>query len=186
MIETLDLKPGITIELDGRVMQVVSAERHKTVGRGAGMVRTKLRDIETGNVYEKTFRSTEKVAEAYVQSREYQYLYNDGTSYYFMDNETYEQVQLTTEQVGAQGPWLKEGETLKLSTYQDKLIGIQLPNTVERRVVKTDPGVRGDTAQGGTKPAMIEGDITVDVPLFIAVGDVISVHISTAEYAGRA
>ncbi len=186
MIETLDLKPGVTIELDGRVMQVISADRHKTVGRGAGMVRTKLKDIENGNVYEKTFRSTEKVAEAYVERREHQYLYSDGENYYFMDNETYEQVQLTAEQIGEQRQWLKEGEAVTLTTYQGKLIGIELPNVVERRVVKTDPGVRGDTAQGGTKPAVIEGGVTVEVPLFIEVGEVVSVYTGTREYAGRA
>ncbi len=185
MILTLDLKPGHTIELDGRVMQVVSAERHKTVGRGAGMVRTKLRDIHTGNIYEKTFRSTEKVADAFVEHREHQYLYNDAASYYFMDTENYEQVQLVAEQVGQQSRWLKEGETVTLTTYQGRLIGIKVPNTVDRQVEKTDPGVRGDTAQGGSKPAVIEGNVTVDVPLFIEVGDAIRVDTNTAEYVGR-
>lgn len=185
MILTLDLKPGMTIELDGRVMQVTSLERHKTVGRGGGMVRTRLKDIETGNVYEKTFRSTEKVAQARVERRDHQYLYNDGVNYYFMDTETYEQVQLSPEQVGEQAKWLKEGETVNLTTYEGKLVGIEVPNAVERRVVRTDPGVRGDTAQGGTKPALIEGGVTVDVPLFIDQDDMIRVDTSTVEYVSR-
>ncbi len=186
MVSPLDLKSGVTIELDGRVMQVVSAQRHKSVGRGGGMVRTKLRDVATGRVYDKTFRSSEEVTKAFVHRREHQYLYSDGQTYYFMDTDSYEQVGLVQQQVGDQAAWLKEGETVLLTTHEGKLIGIDLPKIVERRVVKTDPGLRGDTAQGGSKPAVIEGDVTVDVPLFIEPGELIQVDTETTRYVGRA
>ncbi len=185
MILANDLKPGRTIALDGRVMQVLSAENFQPVGRGGGLVRTKLKDVEGGGVFEKTFRSDEKIETAHVQRRPHQYLYSDGQYYHFMDNESYEQVQLSKEDLGEQHLWLKEGENVTFVSYENKLIGVEVPNTVDRRVVKTDPGVRGDTATGGEKPAVIEGGATVMVPLFISVDDVIRVDTRTGKYVER-
>jgi len=185
LISAVELRPGRTIELDGRVMQVLSAENFQPVGRGGGLVRTKLKDVENGGVFEKTFRSDGKIETAHIQRRDHQYLYSDGQYYHFMDNESYEQMQLSLEDLGDQRVWLKEGEKVTLVSHESKLIGVEVPNTVDRRVVKTDPGVRGDTATGGDKPAVIEGGATVTVPLFIGIGDVIRVDTRSGEYVER-
>ena len=185
MISANDLRPGRTIDLNGRVLQVLSAENFQPVGRGGGLVRTKLKDVAGGGVFEKTFRSDEKIETAHVQRREHQYLYNDGEYYYFMDNESYEQVQLAKGDLGGQDVWLKEGETVTLVSYEGQLIGVEVANTVDRRVVKTDPGVKGDTATGGEKPAVIEGGATVTVPLFVNVGDVVRVDTRSGDYVER-
>jgi len=185
LISAVDLRPGRTIDLDGRVMQVLSADNFQPVGRGGGLVRTKLKDVESGGVFEKTFRSDEKIETAHVERRDHQYLYSDGQYYHFMDNQSYEQIQLSPEDLGDQHVWLKEGENVTLVNYEEKLIGVEVPNTVDRRVIKTDPGVRGDTATGGDKPAVIEGGATVTVPLFIGVDDVIRVDTRTGEYVER-
>ena len=148
-------------------------------------MRTKLKDVEGGGVFEKTFRSDEKVEPARVERREHQYLYSDSQYYHFMDSESYEQVQLSKDDLGEQLLWLKEGENITLVSYEDKLIGVEVPNTVDRRVIKTDPGVKGDTATGGDKPAVIEGGTTVTVPLFIGVDDVIRVDTRSCEYVER-
>lgn len=179
------LRPGRTIDLNGRVMQVISAENFQPVGRGGGLVRTKLRDVEGGGVFEKTFRSDEKVEPARVERREHQYLYSDGQYYHFMDSESYEQVQLSEDDLGEQHLWLKEGENVTLVSYEGKLIGVEVANTVDRRVIRTDPGLRGDTATGGEKPAVIEGGATVTVPLFIDVGDVVRVDTRSGDYVER-
>ncbi len=185
MVATSDFKPGLTIELDGHVYQIVTSEHHKP-GKGQAVVRTKLRDIKTGNVFSKTFRSGEKVPRAHVERSSNQYLYNDGAKYYFMDNESYDQVELTADQVGELAQWLKDGEDVEIVTYEGDLIGIEVANTVIREVTQTDPGLRGDTATGGTKPAVIEGGATVTVPLFIDVGTKIKVDTRSGEYVERA
>lgn len=184
MITPNDFKPGLTIQLDGRVLQVLSAEHHKQ-GRGDAIVRTKLRDVETGDTFQKTFRSNESIERAHIERRDYQYLYSTGDSYVFMDMEDYEQRELTREILGDNIKWLKEGETVQLALYEGKIIGIEVPKAVERRVIQTDPGLRGDTAQGGSKPATIEGGAVVSVPLFVQIGDVIRVDTATGEYVGR-
>ncbi len=185
MISAIELSPGRTIELNGRVMQVISAENFQPVGRGGGLVRTKLKDVEGGGVFEKTFRSDEKVEPARIERRQHQYLYSDGQYYYFMDSESYEQVQLSENDLGEQHLWLKEGENVTLVSYEDKLIGVEVANTVDRRVIRSDPGIRGDTATGGDKPAVIEGGATVTVPLFIDVDDVVRVDTRSGEYVER-
>jgi len=179
-----DFKPGLTIELDGRVLQVVSADHHKQ-GRGDAIVRTKLRDVESGDTFQKTFRSNETIERAHVERRDYQYLYSTGSAYVFMDTEDYEQRELTRELLGDNVRWLKEGETVRLALYAGKIIGLDVPKTVDRRVTQTDPGLRGDTAQGGSKPATIEGGAVVTVPLFVQTGDVVRVDTDTGEYVTR-
>jgi elongation factor P len=134
---------------------------------------------------EKTFRSGERVERALVERREATYLYSDGQAYYFQDNETYDEVVLSPEQVDEVKGWLKEGESLFLVQFEGRLIGLEMPNTVERQVIRTDPGLRGDTASGGSKPAVIEGGITVQVPLFVSEGDIIKVDTRTGEYVER-
>lgn len=185
MISTSDFKPGLTIELDGHVYQIVTTEFYKP-GKGQAVVRTKLRDIRTGNVFAKTFRSGEKVERARVERTQNQFLYSDGSKFYFMDNESYEQVEVPAAQVGELAKWLKEGEDVALVTYEGQLIGIEVPNTVIREVVQCDPGLRGDTATGGTKPAVVEGGATVTVPLFIQQGDRIKIDTRSGEYVERA
>ncbi len=185
MLSAGDLKPGRTIDLEGRVLQVVSAETFQPVGRGRGLVRTKLKDVESGGVFEKVFRSDQKIEAAHVQRRDHQYLYSDGQNYHFMDTESYEQIQLSAQDLGEQRGWLKEGEAVAIISYEGKMLGIDPPKAVERRVVKTDPGVKGDTATGGDKPAIIEGGAKVTVPLFVDEGDVIRVDTSTGAYVER-
>lgn len=184
MISTNDFKSGLTIELDGHVYQVISSEHHKP-GKGQAVVRTRLRDVETDNVFNKTFRAGEKVEQAHVDRDRMQFLYHQDERYFFMDEETYEQSMFTREQLGGKAKWLKEGETVEITRYEGKLLDVEPPKTVEREIIRTDPGVRGNTAQGGTKPAVIEGDITVDVPLFLNQGDVIRVDTRNGEYLER-
>jgi len=184
VIAVNDLKPGLTIELDGQVYQVISSEHHKP-GKGQAVVRTRLRDIETGKVFNKTFNAGVKVQRAHVERRNVQYLYSQGNMYYLMDTENYEQIEISRNQIADVVPWLKEGEVVHMASYQGKLLGLEPAHVVERVITKTDPGVRGDTAQGGTKPAMIEGGVTVTVPLFVNQGDVIKVDTTTGEYIER-
>lgn len=184
MISTSDFKTGLTIELDGRVYQIVNTEFHKP-GKGQAVVRTRLRDVETGNVFAKTFRSGEKVEPARVERREMQYLYATGSAYVFMDLENYDQVELSEEQVGEQAKWLKDGESVWFIKHNNNILGLEVANTVDRRVTRTDPGIRGDTAQGGTKPATLEGGHVVTVPLFINQDDVIRVDTRSGEYVTR-
>jgi len=184
VITTADFKPGLTIELDGEVYQIMRVDHIKS-GRGAAVVKTKLRNARTGSIIEKTFRSGERVERAIVEHREALYLYTDGDSYHFQDAETYDDITLTAEQIGDLAGWLKEGETLTLLQFEGQLIGIELPQTVEREVVKTDPGLKGDTVSGGSKPATIEGGVVVQVPLFINEGDVIKVDTRSGEYVER-
>lgn len=184
MISTSDFKPGLTIELDGKVYQIVTTEFHKP-GKGQAVVRTRLRDMETGNTFAKTFRSGEKVEPARVERKEMQFLYATGDTYVFMDLESYDQVELTQEQVADQAMWLKDGESVWFVSHNGRILGIDVANTVDRRVVRTDPGVRGDTAQGGTKPATVEGGAVVTVPLFIDQDEIIRVDTRSGEYVTR-
>lgn len=184
MISPNDFRPGLTIELDGRVLQVLSADHHKQ-GRGDAIVRTKLRDLENGNIFQKTFRSNESIEKAHVDRRDFQFLYTTGEGFVFMDTETYEQRELDKETLGDRVKWLKEGENVQFALYQGKIVDMEVPKTVDRRVVQTDPGLRGDTAQGGSKPATIEGGAVVQVPLFVNKGDVLRVDTQTEQYVSR-
>lgn len=184
MIDVNDLRPGVTFELDGEVWIVISF-LHVKPGKGSAFVRTKIRNIETGNVIEKTFRAGEKVKEAYVERKEFQYMYNDGATYYFMDNKSYEQIELPEEFIGDEKYYLKEGMNIQVLYYKDRAIGIELPNYVDLEVVETEPGFKGDTAQGGSKPAVLETGLKIQVPLFIEKGEIIRVDTRTGEYLER-
>jgi elongation factor P len=185
MISTNDFRTGLTIEVDGDIFTVVDFQ-HVKPGKGSAFVRCKLKNLRTGGVVERTFRAGEKLPRAHLEHREMQYLYRDGDSYALMDNETYEQISLSGEQLGDNVKYLKENMNIYLLTYAGSLIGVELPNTVELQVVATDPGIRGDTATGGTKPATLETGLIIQVPLFIDVGTVIRVDTRTGEYLERA
>ncbi|GAW94147.1 elongation factor P [Calderihabitans maritimus] len=184
MISVNDFRTGLTIELEGEVYTVIEF-LHVKPGKGAAFVRSKLKNLRTGAVVERTFRAGEKVPRAHVDRREMQYLYNDGENYVFMDMENYEQISLHKEQLEDSIRFLKDNMVINVLLYQGKTIGIELPNSVELKVVETEPGIRGDTASGGSKPATLETGAVVQVPLFINVGDVIKVDTRTGEYIER-
>jgi len=180
-----DFKPGLTIELDGRVLQVVSSEHHKQ-SRGQAIVRSRLRDMKTGELFSKTFRSNEPLETAHVDRTPHQFLYAQGEDVFvFMNTEDYDQIELTSEQIGDATKWLKEGETISLVTWEGAFVDMEMPKAVERRVIQTDPGLRGDTAQGGTKPATIEGGVVIQVPLFVHQGDLLRVDTASSKYVTR-
>jgi elongation factor P len=184
LVSTNDFRTGLTIDLDGEAYQVVDFQ-HVKPGKGSPFVRSKLKNLRTGAVIEKTFNAGEKIPRAHVERREVQYLYNDGGTYYFMDMENYDQVPLTAEQLGEAVNFLKENLTLHIVLYQGKSIGVDLPNYVELKVIDTTPGIRGDTATGGTKPATLETGYVVQVPLFVNVGDVLQIDTRTGLYLKR-
>ncbi len=185
MISTADFKNGLTIELDGEVYLIVEYQ-HVKPGKGGAFVRTRLRNLRTGNVFDKTFRSGAKVEQARVERKRMQFLYHTGDSYYLMDLDSFDQLELSAKQIGDERRYLKENEEVFVTSYRGDLLGVELPTSVERAVVRTDPGIRGDTATGGSKPAVIEGGATVQVPLFINEGDVVKVDTRTGEYLSRA
>ena len=184
MISTNDFRTGLTVEIDGDVCAVVDFQ-HVKPGKGSAFVRCKLKNLRTGGVVERTFRAGEKLP-AHLERREMQYLYKEGDSFVLMDNETYEQASLSGEQLGDNVKYLKENMNLYLLTHNGNLIGVELPNTVELQVVAADPGIRGDTATGGTKPATLETGLIIQVPLFVDVGTRIKVDTRTGEYLERA
>lgn len=185
MISTNEFKTGLTIEIDGDVYQVVEFQ-HVKPGKGAAFVRSKIRNMRTGAVVEKTFNAGEKIPRARIDRREVQYLYGDGNEYNFMDMETYDQMSLTKENLGDAIKYLKENMTIKLLMYNGKSIGVDLPNFVELEVVETEPGIKGDTASGGSKPATMETGYVVQVPFFINIGDVLQIDTRTGQYIKRA
>lgn len=184
MISTNDFRVGLTIELDGEVWQVMEFQ-HVKPGKGAAFVRSKLRNLRNGNIQERTFRAGEKVPRAHVETRQMQYLYESGGEYTFMDNETYEQVSLPRERLEQEVKFLKENMNVNLVIYKGETIGIQLPNTVELEVVETEPGIKGDTATGGSKPAKLETGLVVQVPLFVQEGDRLIIDTRSGEYVSR-
>ena len=173
MISVNDLKTGLTLELDNGP------------GKGAAFVRTKLKNVETGNVLEKTFRAGEKVGKATLDRREMQYLYKEGADFVMMDMETYEQLSLTEIQVGDGIKYLKENMVVQVLLHNNRVIGVDLPAHVELEVVDTPPAEKGNTAQGGTKPAKLETGAVVNVPFFVANGDKIRIDTRTNEYLDR-
>ena len=184
MISTNDFRTGVTIEMEGDVWQVVEFQ-HVKPGKGAAFVRSKLKNVRTGAVVERTFRAGEKIPRARVDRREMQYLYNDGENYVVMDNENYEQLSLTADQIGDAVKYLKENMNLYVVMFQGQVIGVELPNQVELVVVETEPGIKGDTASGGSKPAKLETGAVVQVPFFINVGDTLRIDTRTGEYIER-
>ncbi len=185
MISTNDFKTGLTIEVEGEVFAVVDFQ-HVKPGKGSAFVRSKLKNVRTGAVVERTFNAGEKVPRARVDRREMQYLYNDGESYYLMDNQNYEQLSLGRDQLGEAVKLLKENTNVYVLLYQGSVIGVELPNFVELKVVETSPGIKGDTASGGSKPATLETGAVVQVPFFIEVGDVLQIDTRTGNYLKRA
>ncbi|HIE50455.1 MAG TPA: elongation factor P [Armatimonadetes bacterium] len=184
MISTSDFRTGLTIAVEGEVYSIIEF-LHVKPGKGGAFVRTKLRHLKTGRVLDKTFRAGEKMEPAILDRRKMQYLYNTGEEFVFMDLEDFDQHTLTKEQVGEAARFLCDGLEVDLTFHRGELLGLELPITVEAKVVDTDPGVRGDTATGGSKPATIESGAVVQVPLFINVGDVIRVDTRTGEYVDR-
>lgn len=184
MISVNDLKTGLTLSLDNGLWSVVEF-LHVKPGKGAAFVRTKLKNVETGNVVERTFRAGEKVAKANLDKREMQYLYKEGSNFVMMDSETYEQLSVTEEQIGDGIKYLKENMDLSILMYENKIIGVDLPMQVELEVVDTPPSEKGNTAQGGTKRATLETGAVVNVPFFVSNGDRIRVDTRTNEYLDR-
>ena len=180
-----DFRNGTTFEMDGNVYRIVEFQ-HVKPGKGAAFVRAKMRNMCTGAVVERTFNAGERLPKAHIDRRAMQYLYESDGNYVFMDNETYEQSELTKEQLGNAINFLKENMDAKIMIYNGRVIGVDLPNTVELTVVKTDPGIRGDTATGGSKPATMDTGYVVKVPLFINEGDVLNIDTRTGEYISRA
>lgn len=185
MISVNDLKTGLTLELDNGLWSVVEF-LHVKPGKGAAFVRTKLKNVETGQVVERTFRAGEKVGKATLDRREMQYLYKEGSEFIMMDNETYEQLAVTGAQVGDGVKYLKENMVVQVLLHDSKIIGVDIPAHVVLEVTDTPPSEKGNTAQGGTKPATLETGAVVNVPFFISNGDLIRVDTRTNEYLDRA
>ncbi len=184
MVSAGDFRNGVTFEMDGNVMQIIEFQ-HVKPGKGAAFVRTKLRNVITGAVIEKTFSPTEKFENAYVERKEMQYVYEDGGLNYFMDNETYEQIPLGKDVIGDALKFVKEGENVRVLSYKGKVFGVEPPNFVELAVTATEPGVKGDTATGASKPATLETGAEIMVPLFVNEGDVLKIDTRSGEYLGR-
>ena len=185
MISSNDFRTGVTIEYDGQIWRVIEF-MHVKPGKGAAFVRTKLKNIRTGAVKETTFRAGEKVGRARIENRGMQYLYNDGDNFTFMDTETFEQTNIGRDQLEYELNFLKENMNCVVVLYEGQPIGVELPNTVELSVAQTEPGIRGDTATGGSKPAAMETGYTVQVPFFINVGDVLIIDTRSGLYVSRA
>ena len=185
MIETGELRKGSTIEIDGTLYQVIEVE-HLKIGRGSAQVRMKLRDVRAGHIVDKSVQAGARFTRARVERQEAQYLYAEGNLHYFMNTETYDQFPLGKDHLGEALNYLKENSTCNLLMYGDEPVGIELPAAVELAVEQTDPGMRGDTAQGGTKPAKLETGISVNVPLFVNTGDMLKIDTRTGEYLERA
>ena len=185
MIETGELRKGSTLEMDGKLYQVIEVE-HLKIGRGSAQVRMKLRDLRDGHIVDKSVQAGARFTRARVERQSAQYLYAENNLHYFMNTETYDQFPLNARHLGDALDYLKENATCNLLMYGDEPVGVELSAAVELAVAETDPWVRGDTAQGGTKPAKLETGITVTVPLFINVGDVLKIDTRTGEYLERA
>ncbi|MFD2759384.1 elongation factor P [Lentibacillus juripiscarius] len=185
MISVNDFKTGLTIEVDNDIWQVIDFQ-HVKPGKGAAFVRSKLRNLRNGNIQEKTFRAGEKVNRAHIENRKMQYLYASGDTHAFMDTNTYEQLELQTSQIENELSFMKENMEVSISTYEGEVIGVELPKNVELTVAETEPGVKGDTASGGTKPATLETGYVVQVPFFINQGDVLVISTSEGKYVSRA
>ncbi len=183
MISGSELRRGVIIELEGKLYQVVDYQHVKM--KRTALARVKLRDMQAGHTIERTFQTDEKFTRARLDYRNSQYLYNDGNLYYFMDEENYEQTALSAEQLDDAVNYLKEGMSLGISSYKGELVGVELPITVELKVIDTGPGFKGNTATAGNKPAKLETGITIQVPLFINNEDVIKVDTRTGSYLER-
>ncbi|MFD1465561.1 elongation factor P [Lapidilactobacillus mulanensis] len=185
MISVNNFKNGLTIQVDGDLWRVVEFQ-HVKPGKGSAFVRSKLKNLRTGAVQEKTFRATEKIEKAQIDSKQMQYLYADGENYVFMDTTTYEQLELPGDEIRDELKYLKENMTVGVQMHGAETLGIDLPNTVDLTVTATEPGIRGDTSSGGTKPATMETGLVVQVPFFINVDDVLTINTGDGSYISRA
>ncbi len=184
MISSNDFRTGTSIELDGAVWRVVEF-LHVKPGKGSAFVRTKLKNVQSGSVVERTFRAGETVPQAVIEKKDMQHTYRDGDDFVFMDMETYEEVRLTPDQIGERVKYLREEMSVNVVSWQGQILEVELPNSVVLEVTETDPGVKGDTATGGTKPAIVETGAQVMVPLFISVGEKIKIDTRNDSYLGR-
>jgi len=184
-ISTNDLKNGMALDLPEGLMSVVEFQ-HVKPGKGGAFVRTKLKNVRSGAVLDRTFRADEKVKLAVIDKRDMQFLYREGPDYVFMDNETYDQLHVAAGNVGNAANFLKEGDSAVLPTYQDEVIGVELPASVELVVSETEPGIQGDRVSGARKPATLETGFVVQVPLFVNVGDKVKVDTRSGDYLSRA
>ena len=184
MISSNDFRTGTTIELDGQVWRVVEF-LHVKPGKGSAFVRTKLKSVQSGNVVEKTFRAGESVQQAILEKSNLQHTYVEAGDFVFMNMTSFEETRLSTDQIGKGSKYLKEGMEVTVIFYKDKVIEVELPISITLKVTETDPGVKGDTASGGTKPAILETGAQVMVPLFISVGEMIKVDTRNDSYLGR-
>nr|WP_317282431.1 elongation factor P [uncultured Sellimonas sp.] len=184
MISAGEFRNGLTVEIDGNVYQILEFQ-HVKPGKGAAFVRTKLKNVMNGGVVEKTFRPTEKFPKAHIERKSMQYLYSDGDLYHFMDGETYDQIALNEDTIGDALKFVKENEEVKICSYQGEVFAVEPPLFAELAVTATEPGVKGDTATGATKPATVETGATVLVPLFVNEGDVLKIDTRTGEYLSR-
>ena len=184
MISAGDFRNGITIELEGNIYQIIEFQ-HVKPGKGAAFVRTKLKNIKSGGVVEKTFRPTEKCPQARIERKDYQYLYADGDLYYFMDTETYDQMPINADKLGDNFKFVKENMIVKVLSYKGNVFGVEPPLFVDLVITETDPGFKGDTATNTTKPATLETGAVVKVPLFIDNGEKIRIDTRTGEYLER-
>jgi len=184
VISTGELKKGLVIELDGEIWQVLDYH-HIKMGRGSAQVRIKLRNIKRGQTVEKSFQAGEKWPRAYLDTRDVQFLYADGNEYHFMDTSSYEQFSMTAEQLAENAQYLTEGMVLQRTSYEGETIGVELPVTVDMKVIDTEPGFAGDTQSGARKPATVQSGLVVQVPLFVNAGDTIRIDTRTGDYQTR-
>jgi len=184
MISSNDFRPGVSIVLDGSVWRVVEF-LHVKPGKGSAFVRTKLKNVQSGSVVEKTFRAGETVPQANLEKSTMQHTYKEGDEFVFMDMETYEEGRLSAKQIGDRVKYLKEGMEAEVIRWGDQVLGVELPKSVVLEIVQTDPGVKGDTATGGSKPAILETGATIMVPLFIAQGERIRIDTQEDKYISR-
>ncbi len=184
MISAGDFRNGITLEIEGNVVQIVEFQ-HVKPGKGAAFVRTKLRNVINGGVVERTFRPTEKFPAARIDRVDMQYLYSDGDLFHFMNVDTYDQVALSTDVIGDALKFVKENEMVKVCSYNGNVFSVEPPLFVELEVTDTEPGFKGDTATGATKPATVETGATINVPLFVEIGDKVKIDTRTSEYLSR-
>ncbi|MBQ9625120.1 MAG: elongation factor P [Clostridia bacterium] len=184
MVSAGDFRKGTTFEMDGGVWSIVDFQ-HVKPGKGAAFVRTKIKNVITGGTVEKTFNPTDKYPKAQIEQKDMQYLYNDGELYYFMDNETYEQLPLNRDKVEDALPYIKENMNVSMKFFKGEAFSVEPPNFVEMVVTETEPGFKGDTATGGTKPAIIETGAKINVPLFVEEGQTIRIDTRTGEYMER-
>ena len=184
MIDTSDFRNGLSIILDNEIYQIVEFQ-HVKPGKGGAFVRTRLKNLRTNSTLEKTFRAGEKMEQAILDRRPMQYLYSTGDAYVFMDQEDYDQIEIQAQHLGDQAKYLKENMEVQVLTHNSEVLDVDIPITLELEVVETDPGLRGDTASGGSKPAKVETGAVVNVPLFINIGDRIKVDTRTDAYLER-